>query len=553
MVQTKAVRERSKDTVQESKETENAQETDAEQRVGSTVRRHGAFEIRTFDSSHVLDGGKMRWIVEDPNGCDDTLIAKFIQECKPSNMAVDYEGHPEKEGMCIVILEGTEAEIEEFLDKCRDDLSGDTKVEADAEMHLIPEMPPDTEDSLLETDARTPLWGLDRIDDRQNTRDSDYTPPNTGKNVHVFVADTGIRTTHTDFGGRAIPTIDATISNGNPRECSFTDTNCAKDNHGHGTHCAGTIGGDKYGVAKDAKLHAVKVLSDRGGGSFSWFIKSLDWVEQAGHLRPAVFSASLGGYGRLDTVRQAIDDVTKKGVLVVVAAGNDGRTSRPNACSYTPAFVPSAVTVGSTTISDSRSSWSNYGSCLDIFAPGSDIKSAGHSSNTAERTMSGTSMACPHVAGAAALIFEKSSSKSAKAVGEELSTAATPNVVRDSKSSSPNLLLFVGTTGATPTPKPTPPRPNPTPTPKPTPPKPKPTPAPAPPGTCIDKAKNCAKLKKKGKCKKLGVKRRCQKTCEACCMDFHKKCAKMKGKCSQAAVKEKCPLTCKVCSNSGSS
>lgn len=536
MVQTKAVRQRSKDAVQESRETGNAQETDAEQRVGYTVRRHGAFEIRTFDTAHVLDGGRKRYIVEDPNGCSATLIEEMVNDCKPSGMTVDYKGHPEKNGMCIVILESSEADLEVFLDACRDVLSDNPVVETDSPMSLIPELP-DTEDQndtdFLETDEKTTLWGLDRIDDRKS-RDYDYTPPNTGKNVHVFVADTGIRTTHEDFGGRAVATLDA-ITNGNPKVCKSTDKNCANDRHGHGTHCAGTVGGDKYGVAKDVTLHAVKVLSDSGGGSFSYFIKALDWVEQAGRLRPAIFSASLGGYGTHQAVRTAIDDATKKGVLVVVAAGNDGQTNRPNACSYTPAFVPSAVTVGSTTSSDSRSGFSSYGNCLDIFAPGSNIKSAGHGSDTAEKTMSGTSMACPHVAGAAALIFEKSPTMSAKAVRDELVRAATPDLVKDAKSGSPNKLLFVGTSGgATPTP----------------PPKPKPTSAPKPPGACNDKAKNCAKLKQKGKCNRLGVKRKCQKTCDACCMDFTKKCAKMERKCSQPAVKEKCPLTCNVCSSS---
>jgi len=530
MVQTKAIRQRSKDAVQESKETESAQETDAKQRIGYTVRRHGAFEIRTSDTAHVLDGGGKRFIVEDPNGCDAAVIEKMVNDCKPSGMTVDYKGHPEKDGMCIVILEGIEADLEDFLDACRDYLSGDTTVEADSPMHLIPDDLRETDGpGLLETDERTTLWGLDRVDDRTK-RDNDYTPPNTGKNVHVFVADTGIRITHTDFGGRAVATIDA-ITNGNPKVCKSTDKNCANDRQGHGTHCAGTIGGNKYGVAKDATLHAVKVLSDNGSGSFSWFIKALDWVEQAGRLRPAIFSASLGGFGTHQSVKQAIDDVTKKGVLVVVAAGNENT----NACKYTPAFVPSAVTVGSTTSSDSRSGFSNTGNCLDIFAPGSSIKSAGHRSNTAEQSMSGTSMACPHVAGAASLIFERDPTKSAKAVRDQLVRVATPNVVKDAKSGSPNKLLFVGSTGgATPTPRPTA----------------KPTSAPKPPSTCSDKAKNCAKLKTKGKCNRLGVKRKCQKTCDACCMDFAKRCAKMKNRCSQPAVKEKCPLTCNVCSSS---
>jgi hypothetical protein len=522
MVQTKAIRQRSKDAVQESKETGNAQETDTEQRVGYTVRRHGAFEIRTFDNAHVLDGGGRRFIVEDPNSCDAAVIEKMVKKCKPSSMALDYKGHPEKHGMCIVILEGSEADLEDFLDACGDDLSPDAVVETDAPMHLIPDDQQDTDEpDLLETDEKTTLWGLDRIDDRTK-RDNDYSPPNTGKNVHVFVADTGIRITHKDFGGRAVATLDA-ITNGNPKVCKSTDKNCANDKQGHGTHCAGTIGGNQYGVAKDATLHAVKVLSDSGSGSFSWFIKALDWVEQAGHLRPAIFSASLGGFGTHQSVRQAIDDVTKKGVLVVVAAGNENT----NACKYTPAFVPSAVTVGSTTSSDSRSGFSNTGNCLDIFAPGSSIKSASHRSDTGDAWMSGTSMACPHVAGAAALIFEKSPTKSANAVRDELVRAATPNVVKDAKSGSPNKLLFVGTSGGA-----------------------TPTPAPKPPGTCNDKAKNCAKLKQKGRCNKLGVKKKCQKTCDACCMDFAKNCRKLQKKCSQPAVKQKCPLTCKVCSSS---
>merc|ERR1711937_606060 len=174
---------------------------------------------------------------------------------------------------------------------------------------------------------------------------------------------------------------------------------CARDAQGHGTHCAGTIGGAQYGVAKGATIHAVKVLSDSGSGSFSWFVEALDWVVTKGQ-RPAVFSASLGGSRNIGFVETAIDRATAAGVVVVVAAGNDNM----DACSFSPAHVGSAITVGATRSDDNRAWYSNHGSCLDIFAPGSSITSAGVSSDSASATMSGTSMACPHVAGAVVVV-----------------------------------------------------------------------------------------------------------------------------------------------------
>merc|ERR1719379_631726 len=200
-------------------------------------------------------------------------------------------------------------------------------------------------------------------------------------------------TSHVDFGERAIPTIEV-LGNG-VIECAADDASCARDVQGHGTHCAGTIGGTEYGVAKGATIHAVKVLSDSGRGSFSWFVEALDWVVTKGQ-RPAVFSASLGGQGNIGFVETAIDRATAAGVVVVVAAGNDNM----DACGFSPAHVSSAITVGATRSDDTRAYYSNYGSCLDIFAPGSSITSAAVSSDSSSATMSGTSMACPHVAGA---------------------------------------------------------------------------------------------------------------------------------------------------------
>lgn len=456
-MQTNVVRQRYNNDLLNDDEGE---EEDHAKRVQTTVTKHGAFEIRTFSNSHVFEGGKMRWVVFVKEGCTEALIDSLVNKCLPDDMTVNHKGDPDGGGMCYVVLTGTKEAIMKELDACSKELPFDVIVEADGEMHLIPDEPVET--ALLESDAGTTVWGLDRVDDRTG-QDNDYSPPRGGKGVHVFVADTGIRTTHTDFGGRAFPALEVLSST--PKVCQVSDTNCAGDKQGHGTHCAGTIGGTKYGVAKDATLHAVKILSDQGGGSFSWFIEGIEWVEKQTSKRPAIISASLGGQGVLNMVKAAVDSATKAGVMVVVAAGNSGRTTFPDACGYSPAFVPNAITVGSTMRGDSRSGFSSYGKCLDLFAPGSDILSTGHRSDSGAATMSGTSMACPHVAGAVALLFEASPKATAAQVTATLLKRATPGKVSDPRGSS-NLLLYIGDDNAPPTPAPLP---TPQPTPKPTP------------------------------------------------------------------------------------
>merc|ERR1719418_274866 len=184
------------------------------------------------------------------------------------------------------------------------------------------------------------------------------------------------------------------MTSGRPVECNG-DQSCATDGQGHGTHCAGTAAGLTYGVAPGAAVKAVKVLSDSGSGSFSWRYSALDWMATSS-IRPAVASMSLGGpcpfgfCGLMGAMKTAVDSAVAAGVTVVVAGGN----SNSNACRFSPAFVPSAITVGSTDSRDRRSSFSNYGSCTNIWAPGSSVVSASHTSDTGSRSLSGTSMAC---------------------------------------------------------------------------------------------------------------------------------------------------------------
>ncbi|MBQ1010163.1 S8 family peptidase [Micromonospora sp. M51] len=288
--------------------------------------------------------------------------------------------------------------------------------------------------SISGTQANPPSWGLDRIDQRNLPLDSSYTYPNTASNVHAYIIDTGIRFSHNDFGGRATSGYDA------------VDGGSADDCNGHGTHVAGTVGGSAYGVAKAVQLVGVRVLNCSGSGTNAGVIAGVDWVT-ANAIKPAVANMSLGG-GANSSLDNAVRNSIASGVTYGLAAGND---SGANACNTSPARTTEAITVGSTTSSDARSSFSNVGTCLDIFAPGSSITSAWYTSNTATNTISGTSMATPHVVGAAALVASANPSWTPAQVRNQLVANATPNVVGNPGSGSPNLLLYVGT-GSTPPP-----------------------------------------------------------------------------------------------------
>lgn len=283
-------------------------------------------------------------------------------------------------------------------------------------------------------------WGIDRIDQRDLPLSGTYVYNATGSGVKAYIIDTGILTTHTDFGGRAISGHDAV-------DGSLPATDC----NGHGTHVAGTVGGATWGVAKSVTLVAVRVLDCNGSGTNSGVIAGVNWVA-SDHAAgaPAVANMSLGG-----GVSQALDDAVNAaisdGVTFAIASGN----SNANACNYSPARVAAAITVNSSTSTDARSSFSNYGTCTDIFAPGSSITSAWYTSTTATNTISGTSMATPHVAGAAALYLEGNPSASPATVASALINNSTPNKITSPGTGSPNRLLytgFIGGGGGTPAP-----------------------------------------------------------------------------------------------------
>ncbi|HWS33594.1 MAG TPA: S8 family peptidase [Actinoplanes sp.] len=355
-------------------------------------------------------------------GSPDAIEGSYIVVLKdgatttPATLAGKYDGTVEE--VYSKVVKGFEASISE------DDAS---KLAADPAVAYV------EQNQVIRLAAGTQTgatWGLDRIDQASLPLSTTYTYPNTAPGVHAYIIDTGILTTHSQFGGRAVSGYDFVDSDSNATDCN-----------GHGTHVAGTVGGSTYGVAKGVQLVAVRVLDCEGSGTTAGVISGINWVT-SNAIKPAVANMSLGGSAST-TLDTAVANSIAAGITYGVAAGNDNA----NASSYSPARVATAITVGATTSTDARASYSNYGSVLDIFAPGTSITSAWYTSTTATSTISGTSMATPHVVGAAALILQDNPSYTPAQVASALTSNAVASKVTSPGTGSPNLLLQVGSGG----------------------------------------------------------------------------------------------------------
>jgi len=368
------------------------------------LQKEAGIEVGQQEYLDVFD-----WVVMLNGEQSDEAIYKFCD----GEEGCDSVGH--QEGVPFVSLRGTEEALEGLIKRHAGQIEFVEPVR-----NIATPKPMPVDDVQAES-----MWNLDKIGVGK-TRSA-------GKGVHIYVFDTGVHVSHSDFGGRATAGID-TMQTGRVIDCSRGGGDkCAHDTHGHGTHCAGTAAGTTYGVAKQAKIYAAKVCC---GGNTN-IVAGLDWLVSNGK-KPGLVTMSLGGFGNSRTDEKAVNSVVNRGMSVVVAAGNEN----DNACRYTFAFIQSGITVGSTTASDARSGFSNFGNCNDIYAPGSNIRSA--RAGGGSTVMSGTSMACPAVAGAAALLLEKNGGSSPASIKTNLKNGAKKGVLSGLKSGDPNELLYVG-------------------------------------------------------------------------------------------------------------
>jgi subtilisin family serine protease len=369
--------------------------------VASTVAEAATGDIRAAGGATAVNGSYIVVLRDDASNVDAT--AKRLVSRYGGTVRQTYD----------TALRGFEVSLSE---KAARRLAANPSVSYIEQNHTI---------QLAATQTNPPSWGLDRIDQRNLPLNSRYTYPTTAATVHAYIIDTGIRFSHTTFGGRATSGFDA-IDGGRADDC-----------HGHGTHVAGTVGGSQYGVAKAVRLVAVRVLNCAGSGTTAQVVAGINWVTSHA-IKPAVANMSLGG-GISPSLDSAVTRSINSGVTYAIAAGN----SNANACNSSPARVPAAITVGATDRTDRRASFSNFGTCLDIFAPGVGITSSWATSNTATNTISGTSMATPHVTGTAALVLAAHPSFTPTQVRNQLVADATTGHVIGAGAGSANRLLFV--------------------------------------------------------------------------------------------------------------
>jgi subtilisin family serine protease len=358
-----------------------------------------------------------------PTAIEGSYIVKFKSDvaAKASTMAAEYGGTVSR--TFSAAMHGYSAKMSQDEAKR---LAADPAVEFVQQNQTV---------KLVADQPNPPSWGLDRVDQRDLPLDNNYSSTTTASNVHAYVIDTGIEMTHPDLGGRATSGFDA-----------IDNDNDATDCHGHGTHVSGTIGGSTFGLAKEVQLVGVRVLSCSGSGTTEQVVAGIDWVTQNA-VKPAVANMSLGG-GVDTAIDAAVQASIASGVTYAIASGN----SSSDACNFSPARVPEAITVNASDINDAQASFSNFGTCTDIYAPGVDITSSWLSGGT--NTISGTSMATPHVAGAAALYLADHPDAAPADVATALTGNATPDKVTGAGAGSPNLLLFTGTGGGDPDPEP---------------------------------------------------------------------------------------------------